>query len=109
MVLVLLGVHSKTLSDKFDINTIYVLNESGDRRQDLLGDVPVNIKFMQASRAQHLIRVICLVCKLRVLFVGLERLLANHVRDEVVDQLCLRLTLSFLSDSDSHMRKTLNV
>ena len=89
MVLVLLGVHSKTLSDKFDINTIYVLNESGDRRQDLLGDVPVNIKFMQASRAQHLIRVICLVCKLRVLFVGLERLLANHIWDEVVDQLCL--------------------
>jgi len=50
-----------------------------------------------------------LICKLRVLFVGLERLLANHIGDEIVHKLRLRLSLGFLSDCDCNMGKTLNV
>jgi hypothetical protein len=64
---------------------------------------------MLATRAQHFVRMESLICKLRVLFVSLERLLANHIRDEIVHKLGLRFTLSFLSDSDCDVWKTLNI
>jgi hypothetical protein len=64
---------------------------------------------MLATGAQHFIRMESLICKLRVLFVSLERLLANHIRNKIVHKLGLRFTLSFLSNSDCNMWKTLNI
>jgi hypothetical protein len=64
---------------------------------------------MLATRAQHFIRMESLICKLRVLLVSLERLLANHIRDEIVHKLSFRFTLSFLSNSDCNVWKTLNI
>jgi hypothetical protein len=43
---------------------------------------------MLPTRPQHLIRMESLICKLRVLLVSLERLLANHIGDEIVHKLC---------------------
>lgn len=64
---------------------------------------------MLATRTQDFIWMESLICKLRVLFVGLERLLANHIGDEIVNKLRFRLSLSFLSNSDCNMGKTLNI
>jgi hypothetical protein len=64
---------------------------------------------MLATRAQHFIRMESLICKLRVLFVSLERLLANHIRNEIVYKLGLRFALRFLSDSDCNVWETLNI
>jgi hypothetical protein len=64
---------------------------------------------MLPARAQDFIRMEGLVCQLRVLFVSLERLLANHIGDEIVHKFGLRLSLCLLSNSDCNVWKTLNV
>lgn len=64
---------------------------------------------MLPTRPQHLIRMESFICKLRVLFVSLERLLANHIGDKIVHKLSFRFALRFLSNSDCYMRKTLDI
>ena len=109
VILVLFGINSEALSYKFNVNTINVLNESGDWWQDLLRDVPVVIQLELTFRAENLIGVICLVSQLWVLLVCLERLFADDIWNEVVDQLSLRLALTLLPDRNSHVRQTLDI
>ena len=109
VILVLFGINSEALSYKFNVNPINVLNESGNWWQDLLRDVPVVIELKLTFRAENLIGVICLVSQLWVLLVCLERLFADDIWNEVVDQLSLRLALTLLPNRNSHVRQTLDI
>ena len=42
-ILVLFGIDSQTLGDKVDIDSVNVLDETGDRRHHLLRDIPLDI------------------------------------------------------------------
>jgi hypothetical protein len=74
------------LGHKFYIYAIYVLNETSDRREDLLRDVPIYVQIVFASGGQYLVRVEGLVSQLWILFVSLEWLFADHIGHEIVDQ-----------------------
>lgn len=43
MVLVLLGVDTEALGNEINFNTIDVLNQTSDRRHELLHDVPIDV------------------------------------------------------------------
>ena len=87
MIAVLLGVYSKALSHELNINAIDVLYQASNGREDLLSDVPIDVQLALPPGGEDLIWVLGFVCQLRVLLVSLERLFADDIGDEVVDQL----------------------
>ena len=59
MELVLLRVNSKTLGHKVNLDTIYMLNETRDRRHELLDDVPVHIWDQFTATLHHFVKAVC--------------------------------------------------
>ena len=86
MIAVLLGVNSQALCHELNINSIDVLDQASNGREDLLSDVPVDVQLTLPSGGEDLIWVLRFVCQLRVLLVSLEGLFADDIGDEVVDQ-----------------------
>jgi len=87
MIAVLLGVDSQALCHELNINTIDVLNQASDGREDLLCDVPVDVQLTLTPAGEDLIWMLGFVCQLGVLLVSYEGLFADDIWNEVVDQL----------------------
>ena len=87
MIPVLLRINSKTLSHKFHINTIDVLNKTSDGWKNLASDIPVNVKFMFVPCIDNLIWMECFISQLWVLLFRVKRFLANDIWDKVINQL----------------------
>ncbi len=108
VIFILLRINSKTLSYKFNINTINMLYQSCNRWKNLLCDIPININCDFTLRSNNFIRMICFISKLRILLVSIKWLFTNNIGNEIVDQVSFTLLSYFLhSFSYSYMRLSL--
>ena len=60
-ILVLFGIHSKALGYKVDIDAVDVFDQTGDRRHDLLRDVPLGVYREFSFLGEKLVRTVCLI------------------------------------------------
>ena len=70
VVLVLLRVHSEALSDEVNLNSVDVLNQTSDRRHQLLHDVPIDIGLKSSTTLHDLIETIGSFLKRKLLVGG---------------------------------------
>ena len=90
---VFLSVNTQALGHKVNFNTFNMFYKSGDWWQQLLVNVPVSINLELVLGVQELIRTVCLVPKASLLILILSFVFANYVRNKVIDQVCVTLTL----------------
>lgn len=106
-VLVLLGVNAEAGGDEVHAYAINVLNQTLDRREQLLKDVPVKVNTDLAVAAGQLIRVVGLPGDTLFLHIFCSFLLpvvqADHVWNKASNQIGLGLALGLLPESDSNM------
>ena len=96
MVLVLLRVDSEALGDEINLDSVNMLDQTGNRRHELLHDIPVDI-CLKGSATRHdfieavgglLERKLLAVLSHTASFLFLFRiflLFANDIADEIVD------------------------
>jgi hypothetical protein len=100
-ILVLLGIHTQALSHEVNLKAFDMLNQSRDWRQQLVGDVPVivygNALFFIFGHGQVFIRAVTFIAQIlgRLLLTILALIIlgANHIRNEVINEVGLTLTL----------------
>lgn len=104
--LVLSRVNAEALSNEVHLDSIDVLDQPGDWRQQLLSNVPVTVDLQVPLLVHVLVGAVGEVANR-----GLASLLcgtavhADDVRDEIVDQVGIALSLSFHSDGNLDMRQ----
>jgi hypothetical protein len=81
---VFLSIDSKTLSNKLNLDSFDMLDQSCDRGQDLLSNVPLSIDFKSLSLIKVLIWTIGHITN-RQFFLFFSLSLANDIRNKVVD------------------------
>jgi hypothetical protein len=102
VVLVLFRVHSKALSHEFDFDSVDLLDQASDGRQELLGSVPFDIDF------EFLLSDL-LWGKGLISDTGGLLDLADSIGDEIVHQFSVTLSLVLLSQGNLDVRKTLEI
>lgn len=112
-VLVLLGVNAEAGGDEVHAYAINVLNQTLDRRKQLLKDVPVKVNTDLAVAAGQLIRVVGLPGDTLFLHIFCCFLLpvvqADHVWNKASNQIGLGLALGLLPESDSNMGQSFDI
>lgn len=108
-VLVFLAVDSKALSHEVNVDALDVLYQPRDGRQQLLGDVPLGVQLHRSLLLECLlilVRVEGHVANRQLLLV-LDFSDADDVRNEVVDQVGIALSLALHPQRHLHVRQTL--
>lgn len=116
VVLVLFGIDSEALSNKINVDAVNMLNQSRDRRHNLLRNVPlvVDVQFSACShkfiRTESLFSQTCLLLCGRFRAVNITLFLcADEVRNKVVNELGVRFAVGLHSECDLNMGQRTNI
>ena len=112
--LIFLWICTQTLSHKVNIQSIYVFNQTSDWRQELLWDIPLNVRLLFAAWGHHFIKSKGFLLELRswdrlLIFFFIFWLLANDIWDEISYELWLCFALFDLTISDNYVWEWFNV
>ena len=112
--LIFLRICSQTLSNKVNIQSIYVFYQTSDWWQKLLWDIPLNVWLLFATCGHYFIKSKGFLLELRscgswLIFFFIFWLLANDIWNEIPNELWLCFALFDLTISDNYVWKWLNI